>query len=127
MYITLYICDMNTATRQRYQRSFAELGNPLKFKIFLKIAKEGCDCDLDHQAGYEGNCVSAIVKDLKIPQSTASTYIKDLKKSGLIVCKKNGKYLYCQPNLDTFKNIKSLVDGIIIQMEAKWTRLPFKN
>ncbi len=110
---------MNKITRVQLQECFSRLGNPLKMEIFLKIAQEGCECDLDQQQGYEGNCVSAIMEDLNLPQSTASMYIKDLRDSGLIKCQKRGKFLYCKPNIETLRQLKSLIDGILTQMEAK--------
>ena len=49
---------------QKINRSFELLGNPLRLKIFLKILSEGCDCDINSQSGYTGNCVTGIMKDL---------------------------------------------------------------
>ncbi len=103
-------------TIKQINRAFELLGNPLRLKIFLKILSEGCDCDINNQEGYTGNCVSGIVKDLKLPQSTASTYIKDLSDAKLIECKKNGKFLYCRPNKKTLTNIKSFIDSCISQL-----------
>lgn len=109
---------MNQTWQYQLEECFARLGNPLKMEIFLKIAKEGCECDLEKKEGYEGNCVSGIMKQLNIPQSTASTYIKDLRDCGLITCQKKGKYLYCKPNADTFTLIKSFVDAVVAERKA---------
>ncbi|MBI3343261.1 winged helix-turn-helix transcriptional regulator [Candidatus Gottesmanbacteria bacterium] len=95
------------------QQAFDLLGNPLRFTIFLKIAEQGCDCDLDSQKGYSGNCVSGVMKDLHIPQSTASSYIKDLENWGLIECRKNGKFLYCKPKRETLIVMKSFINGVL--------------
>ncbi len=92
------------------------LGNPLRLSIFLKILAEGCDCDLDTAKGYTGNCVTGVVKDLKLPQSTVSSYIDDLRQGGLIECKKNGKFVYCKPNKEALVSIKSFVDSSISQI-----------
>lgn len=114
MYYTSQIHDMNRhQTFKIVQQAFDLLGNPLRFAIFLKIAKEGCDCDLDHQKGYSGNCVSGVMRDLKIPQSTASSYLKDLENWGLIECKKNGKFLYCRAKRETFVAMKSFIDSVV--------------
>lgn len=98
------------------QNAFDVLGNPIRFQIFLKILQEGCDCDLDTQRGYTGNCVSAVMKNLKLPQSTVSSYLKDLENWGLIECKKNGKYLYCKPKKETLTTIKSFIDSSLAQL-----------
>lgn len=98
------------------QKSFDLLGNPLRFKIFLKIVEEGCDCDLDTQQGYTGNCVTGVMEELKLPQSTVSTYIKELEKGGLIECKKNGKYVYCKPKKEGLIALKSFIDSSLSQL-----------
>lgn len=99
--------------RQTYktvQQAFDMLGNPLRFAIFMKIAEQGCNCDLDNQQGCTGNCVSGVTRDLNIPQSTASMYIKDLENGGLIECKKNGKYVYCKPKHETLIAMRNVID-----------------
>lgn len=101
---------------QNIQKCFANLANPLKFKIFLKILQEGCDCDIDNQKGFTGNCVTNISSNLKIPQSTVSSYIRSLQNSSLIKCKKNGKFLYCKPSKETLINIKSFIDSGLTQI-----------
>src|SRR4051812_29684575 len=90
-------------------RAFELLGNPLRMQIFLRILEQGCDCNINAQEGLAGNCVSGIMKDLRIPQSTVSTYIKDLERSGLVVCAKRGKFLYCRPNRDLLVHLKSFI------------------
>jgi len=102
---------------QKINRAFELLGNPLRLKIFLKILSEGCDCDINSQSGYTGNCVTGIMKDLKLPQSTVSTYIKDLQNAKIIDCSKNGKYLYCRPNKEAIVNLKSFIDSALSQIK----------
>jgi DNA-binding transcriptional ArsR family regulator len=102
---------------QKINRTFELLGNPLRLKIFLKILSEGCDCDINSQSGYTGNCVTGIMKDLKLPQSTVSSYIKDLQNAQIIDCSKNGKYLYCRPNKETIIDLKSFIDSALSQIK----------
>ena len=101
------------------QNAFDLLGNPLRFQIFLKILKEGCDCNLETQEGLKGNCVSGVMQDLKLPQSTVSSYIKDLENWGLIECQKNGKYLYCKPKKETLLALKSFIDSAVEGIDGK--------
>jgi DNA-binding transcriptional ArsR family regulator len=100
-------------------RAFELLGNPLRLTIFLKILSEGCDCDLDQQEGFAGNCVSSVMKDLNLPQSTVSTYLKDLADGGLIECRKKGKFLYCRPSRQGLIAMKSFVDAAVAQLRYK--------
>lgn len=104
-------------TLKAVQEAFDILGNPLRFQIFLKVLQKGCDCNLDDQSGYKGNCVSAIMKDLKLPQSTVSSYLKDLENWQLITCQKNGKYLYCKPKKDTLVLLKSFIDNAVKEVK----------
>lgn len=101
---------------RKINRAFELLGNPLRMQIFLKVLNEGCDCNIKTQKGYTGNCVSGIVKELRIPQSTASTYLKDLEEGELIECEKNGKFVYCRPNKKMLTALKSFIDGSISQI-----------
>lgn len=99
-------------------RVFEVLGNPLKFKIFLKILEEGCDCDIKEQTGLTGNCVSGLMKELNLPQSTVSMYLKDLEAAEIIVCEKNGKFLYCKPNKTMMITLKSFIDSAVKQIKS---------
>lgn len=101
----------------KINKAFELLGNPLRMKIFLKILQEGCNCDINSQSGYTGNCVTGIMKDLKLPQSTVSSYLKDLQNAGIIECAKNGKYLYCRPNKETMIALKSFIDSALSQIK----------
>lgn len=117
---TLQNSDMKREDSLRtVQTAFDLLGNPLRLSIFLKIAREGCDCNLNTQQGYTGNCVSGVMKELGIAQSTASSYLKDLQNWQLIECKKNGKFLYCRPKRETLLALKSFIDSCL--METKKT------
>lgn len=106
-------------TFKTVQQAFDLLGNPLRFAIFMKIAEQGCDCDLDSQQGYTGNCVTGVMRELNIPQSTASSYIKDLENWGLIECKKNGKFVYCRSRKDTLIVMKSFIDSCLAQTKRE--------
>jgi DNA-binding transcriptional ArsR family regulator len=98
------------------------LGNPLRMSIFLRILEQGCDCNIEEQEGLTGNCVSGIVRDLGVPQSTVSTYIKELVQGELITCSKRGKYLYCQPNRAMLVHLRSFFESALKQI-----RLPLPS
>lgn len=102
----------------RVQRAFEFLGNPIRQKIFLRLIAEGCDCDIDNQTGYSGNCVKGIMDELQLPQSTVSSYLKDLIDGEVIECKKNGKYLYCRPKKETLIAMKSFVDASLAKLTS---------
>ena len=100
----------------KISRAFELLGNPLRFRIFLKVLEEGCDCNFEKQSSVASNCVSSLMKELNMPQSTVSTYLKDLADAELIECEKQGRFLYCRPNRETLVLIKSFVDSSLSQI-----------
>jgi DNA-binding transcriptional ArsR family regulator len=98
-------------TLSKIARAFELLGNPLRFRIFLKVLEEGCDCSFEEQNGITSNCVSSLMRELSMPQSTVSTYLKDLADGELIECVKQGKFLYCRPNREILVKIKGFIDS----------------
>lgn len=101
----------------KINHAFEVLGNPLRFRIYLKVLEEGCDCDFDDQRGVTKNCVSSIMKNLDMPQSTVSMYLKDLVNAGLVDCEKRGRFLYCRPNREMLIAIKSFIDSSISRIK----------
>ena len=110
---------------EKTSRAFELLGNPLRFRIYLKVLSEGCDCDFSDKQGIAGNCVSSIMRDLNLPQSTVSTYLKDLAEGGLIECRKQGRYLYCRPDRGMLMLLKSFIDSSLTQL--KFSRRPHEG
>lgn len=116
---------MSKSDTFKLQRYFDLLGNPLRFQIFQTILKQGCGYDIETQSGKTGNCVSGIMTNLNLPQSTVSTHIKELVDGGLIDCNKKGKYLYCRPNKQSLEIMKRFVDqslAVIVDGVEKVTR-----
>lgn len=100
----------------KISRSFELLGNPLRLRIFMTIVSQGCDCDIKQQDGITGNCISGIMKELDLRQSTVSTYIKDLTAAGLVECQKRGRILYTRPSKAGLIQLKAFLDGVISQL-----------
>lgn len=100
----------------KMSRVFEVLGNPLKYKIFLKVFESGKNCNLPKQEGHTANCVSGLMKELDLPQSTVSMYMKDLEEAELIECIKKGKFLYCRPNKKTLLEVKEFTDNLLNQL-----------
>jgi DNA-binding transcriptional ArsR family regulator len=95
------------------------LGNPLRMQIYLSVLKAGCNCDIKEQSGETGNCIKSIMKELKLPQSTVSTYVKDLERVGLVESYKKGKFLYCAPSKKALVQLKNFTDSAILQIKRK--------
>ena len=103
----------NQQSLDKTTRTFELLGNPLRMKIFMAILNEGCKCQVGKEEGCTGNCVSGIMEKLSLPQSTVSSYIKDLESTGVVVCKKKGKYVYCYVCGDCLTAIKKFIDSAV--------------
>ncbi len=107
---------MRTKTLSEIARRLELLGNPLRLRIYLAIVSQGCDCDIERQDGVTGNCISGLMQELNLPQSTVSTYIKDLSNAGLVECKKKGRVLYTRPSRQGLIQLKGFIDGILAQI-----------
>ncbi len=101
---------------QKISASFEMLGNPLRMQIFLAIVQGGCDCNFNDTNFDESNCVKGIMESLEIPQSTASTYIKDLERVGLVETKKVGKFLYSRPSKKGLLELQIFLKATISQI-----------
>lgn len=112
------------ATRQeaasRLECAFETLANPLRMRLFTQILREGCECSFGQdEAAVEMTCVKGLMEALDMPQSTVSTYLKDLELSGLIECKKVGRNLYCRPSRSVLLDMKVFVDGALKQIRYR--------
>ena len=61
---------------------YKALSNPVRLEIFLHVAKES-EGTVPSSPKKE-SCVSAISRDLNIPQPTVSNHLRVLKQAGLI-------------------------------------------
>lgn len=109
----------NTKQLQDIRGAFEVLGNPLKLQIFISILSEGCECNFDDSEGIEANCVKGIMEALDLPQSTVSTYIKELSNAGLIECQKKGRIVYCRPSREGLAKVKGFIDGALAHIKFK--------
>ena len=73
----------------------AELGNETRLAIFRYLVKMGPD----------GISVGDIQKEMNIPGSTLSHHISRLSKVGLITQEREGRTLYCRPQISQLQQI----------------------
>lgn len=91
---------------------FKALSNKHRLIIFhellhregLHIAGSGHSCCCSHHG--EGNCcVGELGRKVAIAPSTISHHIKELKNAGLINISRDGSYLYCSVNKETWQKV----------------------
>lgn len=75
-------------------KCFKALSNPTRFKVYIEILEEACDCNLDEDGYVWGNCVTGIATKLNLGQPTVSNHVKELINCGLIYTQKKGKNTY---------------------------------
>ncbi len=107
-------------TLQNLEKIFEALANPLRLKLYLQILQEGCDCTFDDdREAMEATCVKGLMAALEMPQSTVSTYLRDLEDGGLIECRRQGRHLFCRPRRDTLLDLKVFIDSAVKQIRYR--------
>ena len=82
-------------------KCLAELGHETRLALFRYLVK----------MGPAGVPVGSIQQELDIPSSTLSHHISKLTKVGLIVQQRDGRTLFCSPNLQKLQGVMDfLVD-----------------
>ena len=74
-------------------RLFKALGDESRLRILAALA-------------HETYCVCDLAKCLGIPQPTLSHHLKILREIGLVKAEKDGQWIYCSLNSDTFGDLR---------------------
>ncbi len=64
-------------------------------------------------------CVCEIFEELKLPQNLVSHHLGILRQGGLIVNRREGKWIYYSLNRERIKELNKLLTKIIITKEKK--------
>ncbi|WP_420547994.1 ArsR/SmtB family transcription factor [Curvivirga sp.] len=78
---------------------FAELGHPTRLKIFHYLVKNG----------FKGVPVGELQSTLDIPSSTLSHHLTKLINVGLVKQRREGKTLFCTPELEELYHVLSFL------------------
>ncbi|MCB8564526.1 ArsR/SmtB family transcription factor [Fusobacterium ulcerans] len=85
---------------ENMSKLFKALSDPNRL-IILEMLKSG------------ENCSCKILEELHIGQSTLSHHMKILYDSGIIKCRKDGKWSYYSFDEEGCKNLKTILDEIL--------------
>jgi len=91
---------------KKLTKIYKALSNENRLEIFLNILK----CN---EKSFEANCdcpITAIMQNLCIGAPTISHHLKELSNAGLIVTKKEGKYLVAHVNNELLTELKNAFD-----------------
>jgi DNA-binding transcriptional ArsR family regulator len=82
------------------------LSHPNRLEIYLSIVK-------GEKNGFaESECsVAELISTLKIGAPTVSHHLKELANAGLITTVRQGKFLLAKPILETWDEVKKLLQG----------------
>ena len=82
---------------------FRALSDKNRLKILLFVYKKECECK-DSQPSFKNEaCIKDLSKLLNITTPTISHHIKELVNAGLIITKREGKWVYCKINKKEFE------------------------
>jgi len=96
-----------STTIEKRAEMFKALGNPHRLAIFQRLTtccEPGTVCDLESAIHIT---VGEIGEDLNIAPSTISHHIKELRHSGLIETRRNGKNIQCWIEPDVLKQLSA--------------------
>ena len=85
---TQYFDDTRNIGMKKRVEQFAALGQQDRLEIFRLLVR----------AGLEGKCVDEIKRRLKMPGSTLSHHLDALTRSGLLVARRSGRFIYYAVN-----------------------------
>jgi DNA-binding transcriptional ArsR family regulator len=82
---------------------FKALTDENRLKILLFVYKKECKCADSQPSCQNETCIKDLSKLLNITTPTISHHIKELVNAGLIITKKEGKWVYCKINQKAFE------------------------
>ncbi|MFO7928134.1 MAG: metalloregulator ArsR/SmtB family transcription factor [Candidatus Humimicrobiaceae bacterium] len=88
---------------------FKALSDEKRLKILLFIYNKGCKCEDEKLSCQNETCIKDLTKLLNITPPTISHHIKELVNAGLIITKKEGKWVYCRINIKVFEKVHGFI------------------
>lgn len=79
--------------------AMAALGNATRLKLFRLLVQKG-------PAGLK---VGDIVRQLKIPGSTAAHHLQTLERAGLMIQERRGREIICRPDFDCVSKLTGFI------------------
>lgn len=88
---------------------FKALSDEKRLKILLFIYNKECRCEDEKLSCQNETCIKDLTELLNITPPTISHHIKELVNAGLIITKKEGKWVYCRINIKVFEKVHSFI------------------
>lgn len=90
-----------------FTKIFKALADENRLRILLSIHEKGCVCE--DSCSQTETCCKDLSKSLSITSPTISHHIKELVNAGLIVTRKEGKWLFCRINKEAFEETSAFI------------------
>ncbi len=103
---------MNKNTKNLVQ-IFKTLAEENRLKILLFIYKKEWECKDGELSCQNETCIKDLSKALSITIPTISHHIKELVNAGLITTKKEGRWVYCKINQNTFRKSRDFLNRFL--------------
>jgi ArsR family transcriptional regulator, arsenate/arsenite/antimonite-responsive transcriptional repressor len=91
---------------------FKALSNPNRLKVFMRLVACCPAGTLRSMSEVEScSCVGDLGKDLAIGPSTLSHHLKELQRSGLVRCRRQGQRVECFVDPEVLKEMAAFFKG----------------
>ncbi|PIS11853.1 MAG: transcriptional regulator [Bdellovibrio sp. CG10_big_fil_rev_8_21_14_0_10_47_8] len=103
---------------EKFSKIFKALSNPGRLEIYLKILKS-------HKADFKtkdaaSSCpLTQLYKNMKLGAPTLSHHLKELVHADLVITEKDGKFVSCRANMNTFQQIITLLNKHSVEQTEK--------
>lgn len=94
---------------------FKAFADKNRLKILLFIYKKECRCQENKFSCRNETCIKDLSKLLDITTPTISHHIKELVNAGLIITKKEGRWVYCKISQKTFQKTSNFLNKFLIK------------
>lgn len=100
-----------------FTKIFKALADENRLRILLSIHEKGFVCE--DSCRQNEICCKDLANSLSITTPTISHHIKELVNAGLIVTRKDGKWLFCRINKEVFEKTSAFLDKFLKDEVAK--------
>ncbi|MDH4330398.1 MAG: metalloregulator ArsR/SmtB family transcription factor [Candidatus Moranbacteria bacterium] len=99
---------------EKLDEIFKALADKNRLKILLFIHKQECRCRKNELSCQNEACIKDLAGLLGVTMPTISHHIKELVNAHLITTKKEGRWVYCKINKESFKEVSDFFNGLTI-------------
>lgn len=90
--------------------AFKAIADKSRLTILLFIYEQECKCKTDALTCRGETCIKDLSKFLGITTPTISHHIRELINAGLIITRKEGRWVYCKINTKKFMKITNFLN-----------------